>query len=40
METYMLYNTVRLICFAALAIVFKRWWIVFFAILFWVIPTK
>lgn len=28
-------NTIRLICFTALAIAFDRWWIVFFVILFW-----
>lgn len=28
-------NTIKLLCFAALAIIFQRWWIVFFVILFW-----
>lgn len=27
-------NSIALICFTTLAIVFKHWWIVFFAILF------
>ena len=28
-------NTIRLICWVALAIVFNRWWLVFFVALFW-----
>ena len=28
-------NTVRLACFTALAMFFRKWWIVFFVILFW-----
>lgn len=28
-------NTIRLICFTFLAVVFDKWWIVFFVILFW-----
>lgn len=31
----MISNTVRLACFAGLAIVFDRWWIVFFVAMFW-----
>ena len=27
-------NSISLICFTILAIIFKKWWIVFFAILF------
>ena len=28
-------NVISLICFTTLAIVFQKWWIVFFALLFW-----
>lgn len=31
----MIVNTVKLACFTGLAIAFDRWWIVFFAIIFW-----
>lgn len=31
----MVQNTLRLICFTVLAIVFKRWWIVLIVTLFW-----
>lgn len=31
----MIKNIVALICFTILAIVFNKWWIIFFAILFW-----
>ena len=35
-ELYILVsNTVRLICFTILAIIFKKWWIVFWVIPFW-----
>lgn len=33
-------NTIRLACFVLLAIAFKKWWIVFFAILFWTFLEK
>lgn len=33
-------NSITLICFTLLAIIFKTWWIVFFALLFWVSVTK
>ena len=38
MEIYliaMVKNIVALICFTILAIVFNKWWIVFFSLLFW-----
>lgn len=28
-------NTVRLMCFTALAVAFNKWWIVFFTLIFW-----
>lgn len=31
----MIKNIVALICFTILAIVFNKWWIVFFSLLFW-----
>ena len=31
----MVKNIVALICFTILAIVFNKWWIVFFSLLFW-----
>lgn len=29
-----LYNTASVVCFTILAIIFNKWWIVFFALLF------
>lgn len=31
----MVKNIVALICFTILAIVFNKWWIIFFSIIFW-----
>jgi len=28
-------NSINLICFTILAIVFQKWWIIFFSCLFW-----
>lgn len=28
-------NVISLICFTILAIIFNKWWIVFFSLLFW-----
>ena len=33
-------NVISLMCFTILAIVFQKWWIVFFALLFWVIVER
>lgn len=33
-------NVISLMCFTILAIVFHKWWIVFFALLFWVIVER
>ncbi len=33
-------NTIKLICFTLLAIYFKKWWIVFWVILFWSYTEK
>lgn len=33
-------NTIKLICFTLLAIYFKKWWIVFWVILFWSYTKK
>lgn len=35
MSQIWLNNTMRLVCFTVLAIVFKRWWIVLFVLLVW-----
>ena len=36
---YIIYNIVNLICFTTLANVFNKWWIIFFALLFVMIPS-
>lgn len=36
----MVKNIVALICFTILAIVFNKWWIVFFSLLFWSFITN
>ena len=36
----LLSNTVRLICFTILAIVFGKWWIVLFVIIFWSVKEE
>lgn len=33
-------NAISLICFTILAIVFQKWWIVFFSLIFWVTVEK
>jgi hypothetical protein len=38
MTKYIIYNIINLICFTTLAIVFNKWWIIFFAILFVMTP--
>jgi hypothetical protein len=35
---YAIYNSIDLVCFTILAIVFNKWWIIFFALLFIMIP--
>lgn len=35
----MVKNIIALICFTILAIVFNKWWIVFFSLLFWSFVT-
>lgn len=33
-------NAISLICFTILAIVFQKWWIVFFSLIFWAIVVE
>lgn len=33
-------NAISLICFTILSIVFQKWWIVFFALIFWCYVEK
>lgn len=40
MITYLIYNIFNLGCFTTLAIVFDKWWIIFFALLFVLVPTR
>lgn len=39
MIKYIIYNIINLICFTILAILFNKWWVVLFAVLFLMIPT-
>ena len=39
MIIYLIYNIFNLGCFTILAIVFDKWWIIFFALLFILVPT-
>lgn len=39
MIKYLIYNIINLICFIILAIIFCKWWIIFFALLFTIIPN-
>jgi hypothetical protein len=39
MVKYILYNIINLICFTLLAILFNKWWIILFAVLFLMIPS-
>ena len=40
MIKYLIYNAINIICFALLAILFNKWWIVLFAALFLMIPKS
>ena len=33
-------NSIALICFTILAIIFRKWWIIFFALIFWCYVEK
>lgn len=40
MVAFLLYNIFNLLVFGAVAIVFEKWWIVLFALLFVLLPAK
>lgn len=40
MTKYIIYNIINLICFTILTILFHKWWIILFALLFVLIPTN
>ena len=34
------YNSINIICWTVLAVIFNKWWVIFFAVLFMDISTK
>lgn len=40
MIAYLIYNILNLAIFGALALVFEKWWIILFALLFVLVPTR
>ena len=40
MIKYLIYNTINIICFTVIAILFAKWWIILFALLFLLVPKS